>query len=416
MKIVDSDVVVPVRPGESPDYERGNPLLKVFSLVETVRLAAGREFYSPDHLHYLLPIERLELYGPSGTNADALDPREQDAREDFQKQNIKSVIYGDARLLRGWVAGDGWAAPFLRLTYRGGIDSRLSEQARHRLGERIKVWVRVGSTATSRLIDVPYHPEAHRYAVELWGDPGVGDVRAVLDEQGRKALERGELQMRPDLLQGKPDDFDRERVEGEAVHDIHSANLLHPIRPLAIELAWTDTGERSWDNDDGRNYHYRFGMIVRGLHSYLKIGRAENPHGGPGALEYRDLLSNYFGGAALGELAHDLHSWQFDAQGHKGATARESFVALNYANLSLLHPRSGIGLHRHRDGSEVFFVVRGRGLMVTGDWCRFPDRNRALEVRPLREGDLALIHGGQLHGLLNPAEDDLALLSFGSYD
>src|SRR4051812_21801320 len=123
MEIIDSDEVVPVRPGESPDYERNNPLLKVFSLVETVRLAAGREFYSPDHLHYLLPFERLELYGPSGTSAGVLDPRRQDAKEDFQKQNVKSVIYGDARLLRGWVTGEGWAAPFLRLTYRGGIDS-----------------------------------------------------------------------------------------------------------------------------------------------------------------------------------------------------------------------------------------------------------------------------------------------------
>lgn len=416
MQIVDSDAVVPVRPGESPDYERGNPLLKVFSLVETIRLAAGREYYSPDYLHYLLPFERLELYGPAGANADILDPRRQDGKEDFQKQNIKSVIYGDTRLLRGWVEGDGWAAPFLRLTYRGGIDSRLSELTKHHLGERIKVWVRVGSAATPRPIEVPYHPEAHRYAVELWGDPGVKDVRAVLDEQGLRALGRGELQVRPDLLQGKPDDFARERLEGQAVHEVHPTSLFHPVRPLDVELAWTDVGERVWDNNDGRNYPYRFGMVVRGFRFYLKVGRTENPHGGPGALEYRDLFSNYFGGAALGELAHELHAWQFNTQGHKGATTREEFVAVNYANLSLLHPRSGIGLHRHRDSSEFFFIVRGRGLMVTGDWCRFPDRDRALEVRPLREGDLTLIHGGQLHGLLNPAEDDLTLLSFGSYD
>lgn len=415
MEIVDSDVVLPLSPGESPDYDRNNPLLKVLSLLEGIRLAAGREFYSPDNMHYCFPFERLESHGPSGADSDNLDPRSQDNKEDFQKQNVKTVIYGDARLVRGWVAGDGWAAPFLRLTYRAGIDSRLSERSGHRLGDRIKVWVRVGGAAVSRPIEVPYHPEAHRYAVELWGDPGV-DLGTALDERGRTALARGELQIRPDLLRGKPEDFARERLEGVPVRDVASDCPLHPVRPLDLELAWADASEKNWDSNEGRNYHYRFGMVVRGWRNFLKVGRAENPHGGPGALEYRDLLTNYFGGASLGELAHELQSWQFDAQGRKASTEREPFMTVNYANLSLLKPRSGVGLHRHRDGSEAFFVVRGRGLMMTGDWCRFPDRDRAIEVRPLREGDLALIHGGQMHGLMNPTEDDLSLLSFGSYD
>jgi hypothetical protein len=54
--------------------------------------------------------------------------------------------------------------------------------------------------------------------------------------------------------------------------------------------------------------------------------------------------------------------------------------------------------------------------MVTGDWCKQTSRERCLEVRTLRPGHLALIQGGQLHGLMNPGTEDLALFTFGGYD
>ena len=413
MEIVERDRISAAPPGAAPEYDRNNPLLHVFTLIEGLRLAAGREFYPPDDIHYLFPFESLELHGPA--DGGALDPRAQDRKEDFQKQNVKAVTYGPERLFRGWVVGDGWATPFLRLTYRGGPDTLLSERAGHCLGDRIKVWAKLGDRAMAWPIVVPYHPETHRYTVEIWGDPGV-DLRSVLDTHGLWALDRGELVVMPELVRGGRDDFARERIEGVAVREVQPGCTMHPVRPLTLELAWTDLDESVWDNAGGVNRRYRFGMAVRGWDQFLKVGRSTHPHGGPGALEYRDLFTNYFGGAALGELGHDLHAWQFDAHGRKTGGGREEFFAVNYINLNLVRPGGGIGLHRHRDGSEAFFVQSGRGLMVTGDWCQHPDRDRALEVRPLRAGHLALIHGGQLHGLLNPTNDALALLTFGAYD
>jgi hypothetical protein len=413
MEIVDTDRVTAVPPGQEPEYDRANPLLKVFSLIEGLRFAAGREFYSPDQIHYLFPFQSLELYGPS--HLGSLDPRQQDQKEDFQKQNVKSVTYGAERLSRGWVVGDSWSTPFLRMTYRGGPDTRLSELAEHRLGDHIKVWVKVGNFAMTQPIVVPYHPETHRYTVELWGDPKV-DLRGVLDSGGLEALDRGELVVRPDLIHGHPVDFVRERLEGVSVRDVSPDCTMHPVRPLTVELAWSDLNERVWDTVDGVNHRYRFGMALRGWDNFLKVGRSQHPHGGPGSLEYRDLFTNYFGGLSLEELSHDVHSWQFDARGHKGGSGRESFFAVNYMNLNLVRPGGGIGLHRHRDSSEAFFAARGRGLMVTGDWCKYPDRDRALEVRQLREGHMTLIHGGQLHGLLNPTDEDLTLFTIGAYD
>jgi mannose-6-phosphate isomerase-like protein (cupin superfamily) len=29
-----------------------------------------------------------------------------------------------------------------------------------------------------------------------------------------------------------------------------------------------------------------------------------------------------------------------------------------------------IGLHRHRDNQEIFFMMEGTGLMFCGDWCQ----------------------------------------------
>jgi len=91
-------------------------------------------------------------------------------------------------------------------------------------------------------------------------------------------------------------------------------------------------------------------------------------------------------------------------------------MAVDYMDLHLLHGDSGIGLHRHRDNSEVFYVSRGRGLMVIGDWCKMPQRDRAFELRTLREGHFAMLKGGQLHALLNVTDEPMQLLMFGGYD
>jgi mannose-6-phosphate isomerase-like protein (cupin superfamily) len=76
----------------------------------------------------------------------------------------------------------------------------------------------------------------------------------------------------------------------------------------------------------------------------------------------------------------------------------------------------GIGLHRHRDNQEVFLMLDGDGIMVIGDWADSGTRTRSFEVRSLPAGSLAMLRGGNLHGLLNPADRRASLFMFGGYD
>jgi len=54
--------------------------------------------------------------------------------------------------------------------------------------------------------------------------------------------------------------------------------------------------------------------------------------------------------------------------------------------------------------------------MVVGDWCKVPECDRCLEVRTLEPGHLAMLKGGNLHGLMNHTDENLSLFMFGGYD
>lgn len=405
-----------VQPGTTPDYDRGNSMLQLLRLVEQTQLAAGREHYLHDHLQYLFPIRDLELYGPQGGDADRLDPATQDNKTDFQKQNVASFTTADTSLVRGWATAGNRTVPFLRVSYRGGPDSVLSEASGHRLGDRIKLWMRIGAVAVPQLLEVPYDPRSDRYELELWGYSG-GDLRALLGDRGRESLDRGGLVTRPDLIRGSFEDFERGRIDDQYLVNVVREHAMHPVLPLHVEMAWTDAQARVWDSAHGANHHYEFNMMLRGWDHYLSVGISPNPHGGVGFLEYRNLLSNYGRYAGSRELGRVVQPWNLDAFGNKSESPRrEDFLAVDYMDLHILKPGCGIGLHRHRDNQEAFLMMEGRGYMVVGDWCGMPDRERCLEVRTLRPGHLAMLKGGNLHGLMNATDEDISLFMFGGYD
>ncbi|MDJ0865849.1 MAG: cupin domain-containing protein [Myxococcota bacterium] len=416
MDILHTDSVFRVDPNTSPDYDRGNSLRALLALLARAELAAGREHYYASELQYLFPFEFLDLYGPAGADSEILDPRIQDNKEDFQKQNVRAFRTTDTMLIRGWAAAGEQRVPFLRLSYRGGPDSLLSQESGHRLGSHIQLWLQVGQRSTTQLIRVPYNERSDRYEIELWGDSG-GGLRDRLDPKGREALDRGELVARSDLVPGTAADFAREALTGRLVPEVAPDHAMHPILPLRVELAWTDERAEFWDSKEGANYVYEFSMILRGWDSYLGVGISPNPHGGVGFLEFRNLLSNYFGYKARPELQRQVMPWSFDANGQKPtAPVVEPFMAVDYMDLHVLKPSCGIGIHRHRDNQEVFFMLEGRGFMVIGDWVKFPTRERCFEIRTLRSGHFAMLKGGQLHGLMNPSDEDLSLFMFGGYD
>ncbi len=54
--------------------------------------------------------------------------------------------------------------------------------------------------------------------------------------------------------------------------------------------------------------------------------------------------------------------------------------------------------------------------MVIGDWNKFPERERCFEIRTLLPGHLAMLKGGNLHGLMNATDENISLFMFGGYD
>lgn len=416
MQIVHSDAVFRVPPGSPPDYAKNNPLLRVLGLIEQTQLAAEREFYLAEHLQYLIPYDYLELYGPNSPNENVLDPAQQDFKNDFQKQNVRDFRTTDTHLIRGLVSVENWTGPFVRLSYRGGPDSKLSERANHDLGQSIRAWVKVGSTATNSLITVPYNEASDRYEVELWGFPGA-NLGNQLDSKGRAALDRGDIQVRTDLVKGSVNDFRREDINDRYMIEVAPNNSMHPVLPLHVEVAWADSNAQFWDSHDGANYQYEFNMIMRGWDNFLKVGMSPNPHGGINFLEYRNLMSNYFEYEQRPELRRRVEPWMLDAFGQKSGQAREErFMSVDYMDLHIMKPNCGIGLHRHRDNQEIFLMMEGRGYMVIGDWCKMPERERCFEIRTLRAGHFAMLKGGNLHGLMNALDEDASLFMFGGYD
>lgn len=416
MELIHSDQVFRVAAGSQPDYNRGNTLIRLLGILERQRLACGREQYLSETLEYLFPFDFLELYGPAGADADQLDVSRQDSKLDFQKQNLRDFRLGDVVLCRGYAAAGGQVVPFLRISYRAGPDSLLSRLSGDRLGSHLKLYLRVGTNPVGQVLDVPYDPASARYALELWSFPA-GNLRQHLDSRGRDAIDRGELVVRNDLIQGARDDFARDGIDDRYLVEVAPNHALHPILPLHVECAWADAGGTFWDSRGGSNYHYEFSMIVRGWENFLAAGISPNPHGGVGFLEYRNLLSNYGRYAGRNELGRDFDSWNFNAHGNKShAAGRENFFAVDYMDLHILKPECGIGLHRHRDNQEVFLMMQGRAYMIVGDWARRPWRERAFELRTLRAGHFAMLKGGQLHGLMNPGEEDISLFMFGGYD
>jgi hypothetical protein len=422
IEIVTGDRVFTIQPPGGPDYKANNPLNRLTSLVEKADLAAEREFYVNNQVQYLIPYDYLELYGPSDSNWNITDSREQDNKEDFQKQNLKDFRCTDTWIARGWAtlrtdsSDADWTGPFLLLSYRGGPDSKLSQLSGHKLGATIKLYLKVGRIATTQLLDVPYNPLTNRYEIELWGYPG-NDLRSHLDSKGVAAFDRGGLLARPDLAQGYYRAFVREGLDNRDMRTVAPSNIMHPVLPLLIEAAWADKSLTWWDSNGGQNYHYGFDMIFRGWDNFLKVGISDSPNGGFGFLHYRNLLSNYFDFRASGELGRDLQPWMFDASSSKSPSERrEGFFAVDYIDLQILKPECGIGIHRHRDNQDILFMLEGTALIVTADWAKRPFRERCFEIRTIQAGSLSLVKPGQLHGLFNVTDENLCLLVFGGYD
>lgn len=444
---------IPVPPTEDPNYQENNPVIRMMTTWAKAELAADREHYDASTLDFLFPYKNLALYGPKPPQDGVLDPRQQDNKEDFQKQNIADFDLEDCWLARGYASAEPWEGSFLKLSYSAGPFSRLAQSARAAgkdLGQSIRAWIRVGNASTPSPIVVPYNHRTDRYEVEIWAYGG-NDLGQKLGEKGRKAFDDGVIIANPNLVKGERGAFFGEpfsAVRDQSNRGIAATNnpapvniiqrqpdhTMHPILPVRVEVAWANAALDVWDSNGGRNYRYEFNMLFRGWRHYLQVGQSRHPHGGVGFLEYRNLLSNYYGlealrQAALGErwspeLGREVNTWNFDANAWDGSQAKgkpaspklERFMAVDYMDLHLLQPRCGIGIHRHRDNQELFLLLEGSALMLVGDWAQYPDRERAFELRQMEPGDMTICKTGQLHALYNHTDEQIKLFMFGGYD
>ncbi|MFQ6100138.1 MAG: cupin domain-containing protein [Anaerolineae bacterium] len=71
----------------------------------------------------------------------------------------------------------------------------------------------------------------------------------------------------------------------------------------------------------------------------------------------------------------------------------------HFVDYAVLPPGSSIGLHRHGEDEELYFILEGEGVMTVDG-----------ERRRVSRGDLILNRPGGTHGLENDSDSELSIL------
>ncbi|SIT73996.1 cupin domain-containing protein [Edaphobacillus lindanitolerans] len=66
-----------------------------------------------------------------------------------------------------------------------------------------------------------------------------------------------------------------------------------------------------------------------------------------------------------------------------------------------VHPRSTIAYHIHREESEVYYLLEGKGIFIDNGGKRIP----------VTAGDFCMIQKGQGHGIENPHDEKIEMLA-----
>ena len=130
------------------DYDQNNPIWKLVRILGATTLLADREHYVADSLQHLFGLSSLALIGPSGDAWQIKDPRFQDTKEDFQKQNLYDFLLNGTELSRGYAhLGDDWTGSFLRIAYIPRPPLLRADGAFP--GEFVQLYLKVGKDETA---------------------------------------------------------------------------------------------------------------------------------------------------------------------------------------------------------------------------------------------------------------------------
>lgn len=410
MEIVHKDIIAPLE----PDSIETDSLETLLSSVAEIEWAAERELYANSQSDFLFPFESLHLTPPSDN--PLLPPEQQDNKLDFVKQNVREFCLGDTYFVRGWVHSrlpEDTCYPFLKVSYRGGPETALSAAAGNKLGSEIKLDLQYLGTCEE--LRVPYNRISHRYDIEIWGC-SAREMEVQFGPKAAAAVDIGAIQFRPNIIRGNYDAFSRDLIAGASVWDVATDHLLHPLKPLRIAYAWRDRDTTLRDPQDGTSYVCEFNSLIRGWDRFESAGTSANTHGGSGSMRYSNLLSNYGQAKERVQLGRSLEPWMFNSLGSKSGVRKEQFFSVDYVDMHVLEPSASIGIHRHRDNQEILFVLSGSGMLISGDWCQFPDRQRAFQVQTLLQGHFGMVKSGGLHGFKNVSDRPVQILMLGGYD
>lgn len=74
---------------------------------------------------------------------------------------------------------------------------------------------------------------------------------------------------------------------------------------------------------------------------------------------------------------------------------------LNFIHDDILKPGVTIGVHRHEDDEEYYYIISGQGIMTLD--------GKEYDVGP---GDIAAVFPGGTHGLSNNSQHDIRIIVF----
>ncbi|MDI6734837.1 MAG: cupin domain-containing protein [bacterium] len=71
----------------------------------------------------------------------------------------------------------------------------------------------------------------------------------------------------------------------------------------------------------------------------------------------------------------------------------------NFVDFAIIPPGSSIGIHKHGEDEEMYFILEGRGIITVNG-----------EEREVCSGDLILNKPGWSHGIRNESKEEIKIL------
>jgi hypothetical protein len=374
--------------GAGPDYDRDNPIVTLTQRARSVRLASEADLYVADSLQYLFPLASYGL--PSE------DPKLAHDGRGSTQEALRAYKLGPFFAVKGLINFGGTPRNFLKIGYSAaGLSGK----------DQGPLTVEATVNGLARKVAMPFDAAQGCYTVEFWGL--APSHAADLPASAKAAVDGKRILLDPEFLPGNPLDYQPSRARNTWKAG-DEKDINHPLRPARIVLTFTTANGKT----DGP-HTVAFKMVCRGFENFVSDHWGNNPHGGTGSTE-----SILFYNAESTDPDHILREV---APGHplaNGSPATsattERFFPVKYMMYVRFGPSASIGIHRHKDFMDSFWVTRGSGMGVVADAVPLDGAEPTVELRHLRAFEGMIARPGQMHGLLRDTSEPLEMFAAGA--